>query len=174
MDIIRNICVASLICTLSLSGLAQNDEAVLFTVEDIEVSLLEFKYIYEKNNRDGADYSEPSLTEYLDLYAKFKLKVKLGKDLQMDTIKALQVELEGYRKQLAKSYLNDKEVTEKLTKEAYERMKEDVHVSHILFRVGKNLAQEDEQVIEEKAQLALGRIRAGESFEAVAADVTEH
>lgn len=173
MNIVRKICVAGLICALSVSTHAQNDEEILFTVEDIDISLLEFKYIYEKNNREGADYSEASLTEYLDLYAKFKLKVKLGKDLQMDTIKALQTELDGYRKQLAKSYLNDKEVTEKLTREAYERMKEDVHLSHILFRVGNNVSEKDELIIRENAQLALNRIRAGESFEAVAVEMTE-
>ncbi|RLD18274.1 MAG: hypothetical protein DRI69_10610 [Bacteroidetes bacterium] len=173
MNIVRKICLAGFVCTLSMSGIAQKDDAVLFTVEDIEVSLLEFKYIYEKNNRDGADYSEPSLTEYLDLYARFKLKVKLGKDLQMDTIRALQVELEGYRKQLAKSYLNDKEVTEKLTREAYERMQEDVHVSHILFRVGKKTSEEDEQMILGNAQRAYERIQAGESFETIAEELTE-
>jgi len=171
--IVKKIYFASLICALSLSVFAQNDDAVLFTVEDIEVSLLEFKYIYEKNNREGADYSEPSLTEYLDLYAKFKLKVKLGQDLQMDTIQALKDELDGYRKQLAKSYLNDKEVTEKLTKEAYERMQEDVHVSHILFKAGKNISHEDESRLDAKAQLVLARIRAGESFEMLTKEFTE-
>jgi peptidyl-prolyl cis-trans isomerase SurA len=173
MHIVMKIWFAFLICAHSLLVIAQNDEAILFTVEDIDVSLQEFKYIYEKNNRDGADYSEPSLTEYLDLYAKFKLKVKLGKDLQMDTIVALQTELEGYRKQLAKSYLKDKNVTEKLTREAYERMKEDVHISHILFRVGKNASVGDERQVKEKAQQVLGRIRAGESFEALAEELSE-
>lgn len=168
MHNVKHYFLLSFLFTLSLSINAQDDDAVLFTVEDIEVSLQEFKYIYEKNNREGADYSEPSLDEYLDLYAKFKLKVKLGQDLQLDTIKALQIELEGYRKQLAKSYLNDKEVTEKLTREAYERMKEDVHISHILFRLGKNASDQDERVVIANAQRVLELIRNGESFEKMA------
>ena len=173
MDVFRKICLGGLVIILSLTASAQNDDAVLFTVEDIDVSLLEFRYIYEKNNREGADYSEKSLSEYLDLYAKFKLKVKLAKDLRMDTIKALHIELEGYRKQLAKSYLNDKEVTEKLTREAYERMKQDVHVSHILFRLGNNASAKDELVVKGNAEKALTRIKAGESYEALVSELSE-
>ena len=39
-----------------------------------------------------------------------------------------------YRKQLAKPYLQDLEYKDNLIQEAYERMKLDVHVSHILLR----------------------------------------
>ena len=47
------------------------------------------------------------------LYVKFKLKVQRAKEMKLDTIPVLQQELAGYRKQLANSYLVDKEVTER-------------------------------------------------------------
>jgi len=110
---------------------AQDNDPVLFTVADDEVRVSEFMYIYEKNNADKADYSKESLEEYLELYKKFKLKVKRARDMGLDTIKTLQNELAGYRKQLAKSYLKDKELSERLINEVIERMKQDVQVEHI-------------------------------------------
>ena len=82
---------------------AQSGDATLMKVGKTDVKVSEFKYIYEKNNGAGADYSQKSLMEYLDLYTKFKLKVEKAKQLQLDTISALQTELAGYRKQLASS-----------------------------------------------------------------------
>ncbi|MFK7934547.1 MAG: peptidylprolyl isomerase [Saprospiraceae bacterium] len=121
---------------------AQNDP-VLFTVDDVPVHVSEFKYIYDKTNGAKADYSQASLEEYLDLYEKFKLKVRRAKDMQLDTIPTLQKELEGYRKQLADSYLIDREVTDRLIKEAYERQSQDVDISHILFALAPNATPAD-------------------------------
>ena len=53
---------------------AQTDDTVLMTVADKDVTVGEFRYIYEKNNGDGANYSSISLNEYIDLYIKFKLR----------------------------------------------------------------------------------------------------
>lgn len=113
-------------------------DPVLFTVAGKPVHLSEFNYIYTKTNGSKADFSRASVEEYLDLYTKFKMKVARAKEMQLDTIPSLQEELAGYRRQLADSYLTDKEVTEKLIKEAYDRMQKDVSVSHILVRVERN------------------------------------
>lgn len=69
------------------------------------------------------------------LYVNFKLKVKKAKELKLDTTPAFKKEMAGYREQLAKSYLVDKEVSEKLLNEAYERMGKDLKVSHIMISV---------------------------------------
>ena len=98
---------------------AQTDDTVLMTVADKDVTVGEFRYIYEKNNGDGANYSPKSLNEYIDLYIKFKLKVAEAKAMGLDTISVLNKELDGYRKQLTDSYIMDKEVIKALTKELY-------------------------------------------------------
>ena len=118
---------------------AQTTEPILFTVDGQPVAASEFTYIYGKNNRNDADFSERSLREYLDLYIKFKLKVREAYAMRLDTITQLKNELDGYRKQLADSYLADKEITEKLVREAYDRMQEDVRVAHILVRTNPNV-----------------------------------
>ena len=117
--------------TTSTSG----DDPVLFTVDGTPVNVSEFKYIYTKTNADKADFSKASVDEYLDLYKKFKLKVARAREMQLDTIPALISELGGYRRQLADSYLIDKEVTNKLVSELYERTKQDVDISHIMVSI---------------------------------------
>ena len=98
---------------------SQSGDPVLFTIDGQSVQASEFSYIYAKNNRDDADFTEKSLREYLDLYTKFKLKVREAYAMGLDTLPQLQTELAGYRKQLADSYLTDKEITDRLVTEAY-------------------------------------------------------
>lgn len=147
---------------------AQNDNATLFTVSGKPVSASEFKYIYNKTNGDKADFSQKSLEDYLDLYIKFKRKVARAREMQLDTIPALQSELAGYRQQLANSYLVDKEVTEQLVKEAHSRMQKDIEVAHILVKLDKNASAKDTLEAYKKALDIKARIDKGDFFENVA------
>lgn len=144
---------------------AQADDDVLFTVEDSPVYVGEFKYIYEKTNQGDADYSKESLEEYLELYKKFKLKVQRAKDIQLDTITSLKRELEGYRKQLANSYLIDKEVTERLMKEVYNRGKMDVNISHIMVQIPKESTPQDTLAKFNKIMDIWKQLQGGKRFE---------
>ncbi len=106
----------------------------IFTYGNDKVSKEEFLRNYEKNTLNKKpDFSEPALKEYLNLYSLFKMKVKEAELQQIDTMPAIQRELDNYRTQLSKNYLTDKQITAKLVKEAYERSKEDRHVAHILL-----------------------------------------
>lgn len=147
---------------------AQTDDPVLFTVEDTPVNQSEFEYIYNKNNGSKADYSQESLEEYLDLYTKFKLKVQRAKDLKLDTIPSLKRELEGYRRQLANSYLTDKEVSDRLSREVYNRMKEDVEVAHILISLPKNTSEAQRADAMKRIKSIKDYIAKGASFEEMA------
>ena len=140
---IRNILIISALFLITQSY-AQVNDPILFSVNETPVRVSEFNYIYQKNNGERADYSEQSLREYLDLYIKFKVKVEKARQLEYDTIQSLQVELDGYRKQLANAYLVDKEVSKDLVDEAYERKLQDVHVSHILVAVPEKVNKERE------------------------------
>ncbi len=162
--------LASLLSLGHMNG--QSDDPVLFTIDGKSVNTSEFSYIYEKNNREDADYSEASLDEYLDLYTKFKLKVREAYAMQLDTIPQLQAELAGYRKQLANSYLTDKEITERLVEEAFERMESDVHVSHILVK-RNTMDPADTLKAYQKIQAAYQRLMNGESWNTVVSDVSE-
>jgi peptidyl-prolyl cis-trans isomerase SurA len=117
------------------SGLAQT----LFTYGKYPVSKQDFLKVYEKNSiNKKPDMSETALREYLDLYSLFRMKVKEAELQKIDTVSSIQHELDNYRKQLAKNYLTDEQVTNKLVREAYDRMKEDVSISHILILTSPN------------------------------------
>ena len=146
-----------------------DSDPVLFSVEGNPVQLSEFEYIYSKTNGDKATFSEKSLQEYLDLYIKFKLKVQRAKEMQLDTIPVLQKELEGYRQQLANSYLVDKEVTERLVKEAYDRSQKDIDISHIMVVVRPNASPKDTLAAFEKVKSIKAQLDAGGDFAKLAA-----
>ncbi|HMO40426.1 MAG TPA: peptidylprolyl isomerase [Saprospiraceae bacterium] len=154
----------------------QQQDPVLFTVGDTPVHLSEFTYIYSKTNGQNADFSQKSLEEYLDLYVRFKLKVKEARQMQVDTIPSLKAELAGYRKQLADSYLIDREVTDKLVRELYERAKEDVDVSHIFVQIGEvgiNPMPEDSAAAYAKITAIRKRLDQGETFEKLVQELSE-
>ena len=116
---------------------------------------------YQKNKLDSdtLEFSQ-SFNEYLDLYIKFKLKVIDAKSMGLDTFPSFKRELEGYRKQLVKPYLTDTEVSKMLLEEAYDRLKEEVSVSHILLQT--NTGDDDE--VFERANMIKKRLDNGEDF----------
>lgn len=149
------------------------DDPVLFTVAQTPVRVSEFLQIYTKSNQQKADFSEASLREYLDLYVKFKLKVQKAREMRLDTVAAFRSELEGYRRQLAAAYLVDREVTEKLIREAYEHMKQDVEVSHILILCEKSAPPADTLAAFRRANALLQKALAGADFAQLARDSSE-
>jgi peptidyl-prolyl cis-trans isomerase SurA len=127
---------------LSSNLFAQEKDPVLLTVDGQSISLSEFEAVYKKNNRDEV-VDQKDLEEYLELYINFRLKVREAESLGLDTLRKFIEELKGYQKQLAKPYLTDKSVTEKLIKEAYDRSLKDVRASHILLKVGPDALPKD-------------------------------
>jgi peptidyl-prolyl cis-trans isomerase SurA len=168
----RKISLFLLIAVTSFLAKAQDNDPILLTIKDKDVLLSEFNAIFKKNNTKDTKITEESVKEYLDLYIKFKLKVTEAEELGFDTTDAFVKELEGYRKQLVQPYLSDREVTESLIKEAYERMKFDVNASHILFNVGPDALPKDTLAAYNKALKARARIMKGESFEKVAEELS--
>ena len=130
-------------CFVTITAFAQNNSQMLLTVENEKITVDDFLKVYNKNNNAANAIDPKSVEEYLELFINFKLKVKEAEALGMDTAKDFIRELRGYRTQLAKPYLTDQEMTDELIKEAYERMKTDVHTSHILVRVGLNALPAD-------------------------------
>jgi peptidyl-prolyl cis-trans isomerase SurA len=134
-----------LVLTLLTTGLVTSGWAqTLFTYGTNPVTKQEFLRNYQKNAQNKKpDLSEPALKEYLDLYSLFRMKVREAEILKLDTLESIQRELDNYRKQLAKNYLTDEEVTNRLFREAYDRMKDERHVAHILISAPPNMGASD-------------------------------
>ncbi|MCP4439178.1 MAG: peptidyl-prolyl cis-trans isomerase [Aureispira sp.] len=152
--------VLSIVCIGYFAAQAQDDDPVLFKVKDKEVRVSEFTYIYTKTNGSKADFSEKSLKEYLDLYVDFKLQVAKGVDMKLHESPEVIREQNQYKSQLSTTYLTDREITEKLVKEAYERGKEDRRFSHILIAVPKNASEEEKRDAYKRAQNVKSQVTA--------------
>jgi peptidyl-prolyl cis-trans isomerase SurA len=154
------------------TAIGQDKDPVLMKIGEEKVLLSEFKTVYEKNN-SNTQVAKSSPEEYLDLYVKFKLKVKQAMDLQMDTLPTFVQELSGYRKQLAQPYLTDEKTKDRLKKETYERLQQEVRASHILIRVDETASAADTLKAYKKAQEARNKVLGGSDFTAVAKEYSE-
>lgn len=170
----KQLLAAALFVFVASNMVFAQDDAVLFTVQNTPVRVSEFRYIYSKTNQDKADFSKASLDEYLDLYIKFKLKVQKAREMRLDTVEALRTELEGYRRQLANSYLIDREVTDKLIRETHERMLQDADISHIFVTCDRNAKAADTLTAYNRAMDILKTAQApGADFSKIAAEKSE-
>jgi peptidyl-prolyl cis-trans isomerase SurA len=155
------------------SGLkAQDKESVLLTIGDKPVYASEFVRILNKNKANLAN-QKTDLKESLDLFINFKLKVREAEAQGLDTAKQFIKELATQRAQLAKPYLLDKQITEDLVKEAYERSKFEVRASHILVGVKLDAPPGDTLLAYKKAMTVRERLVNGEKFEDVAKEVSD-
>jgi len=165
-------CAVVLLAGLALGTSAQNgaSDPILMTVDGGSVTRGEFEAIYKKNNKD-APVTREALDEYLELFINYKLKVREAEVLGMDTIQKFRNELEGYRKQLARPYLIDRELNETLMREAYDRMQQEVRAGHILVQVQPDASPEDTLSAWKRINALRDRVVKGEDFATVAKGV---
>lgn len=160
---------AAILFGLNASMLAQvNNDPVILKIANEPISKSEFERVFKKNNSKETSFDKKAVNEYLQLYINYKLKVREALELGMDTAKSFNDELAGYRKQLAQPYLVDKQVSEKLLREAYEHMKTDVRASHILLKCDQNALPSDTMAAYNKAMKVRAEVMKGGDFAAIA------
>ena len=163
----NHLLVAAALLMAGCTATKKNDskEPAIATLGAEPISTSEFQYVYEKNNAGNEDaYTRESVTDYLNLYTNFKLKVKEAESRGLDTTTAFKRELEGYKEQLAQPYLSEKSVTDQLVKQAYDRLGQEVNASHILFSLQPDAAPEDTLAAYNKAIEVRQRALNGEDF----------
>ena len=156
---------------LASSIIAQDNDPTIMTINGKEIKKSEFDYIYNKNKQQQLE--QKSLDEYLEMFKDYKLKVIEAEANGIDTTKAFISELQGYRNQIAQGYLVDQEADEKLAREAYNRLQENVEVAHILFAVDENNPDKTEAKAYEKAIALKKQIDAGADFTDMAKKYSE-
>lgn len=104
----------------------------LFTCDGRDVSKEDFLKAYNKNNT-GEKTTERSYRDYLELYIRFKLKVRAAYDMLLDTLPGQRAELQNFRNQVADSYLKDEASLDKLVNEVFTRGQKDIHLAHIFI-----------------------------------------
>ncbi len=113
----------------------KSTEPVLMTVNGKNVPVSEFVYLYEKNNQQQAE--PQTLDQYVDMFVNYKLKVADAEAAGIDTTEAFQNEYVGYCNDLAKPYLTDSTVIEKLRNDMYARLGTSRKVHHIIVNPGR-------------------------------------
>lgn len=132
-----------------------------FTTDD-------FFQSFTKNQLSVDSAQRTDVKQYFDLYTNLKLKVLAAEAEGRDTTEAFREEMNTYRKQLAQSYLTDKVLVEALAAEAYQRMQEEVNVSHILIPVAEDALPTDTLAAYQSAQALRQRALSGGDFATLA------
>lgn len=144
----------SLAIALSAAGMLLakgSSEPVLMTIKGKPVTLSEFEYLYHKNN--SQQVAPQSIEDYLQMFITYKQKVADAEAAGIDQSQAFRNEFDGYRRELAEPYLRVQEVEDSILTSLYDRMKEDVDVSHIM------VASRAPQVDPEEQRTRLDSIR---------------
>src|SRR5580700_2561066 len=144
----------------------------LFTVDGTPTSKEEFLKAFSKNNT-GIVPTEKSYRDYLELYIRYKLKVKAAYTAQLDTLPAQRTELQNFRSQVADTYMKDQESMDRLIREVSVRGQKDIRLAHIYFALPKNVTPADTLRAYEKAMTVYNELKKGKKFGELAAAVSD-
>ena len=131
------------------------DSKTLMTIGNQNISVKEFLRVYNKNINLVQDQNQKDIDYYINLYSKYKLKLIEAKELGYDLKDSYKKEFTSYKNQLSNAYTTDKEVTESLVKEAYNRTANEIKAQHILVRFQDN---QDSLLAYEKIQSLRSRL----------------
>ncbi len=171
------ISIACLLAIVCFSGFSQRSKSTkaqtLFSVGDKSVTTDEFMYLYKKNHTGKEDFSQQKITEYLELFINFKLKVQEASNRGIDTTAAFVKEYNSYKEELKKPYLPESKLIDSLVKITYARLQEEVRVSHILIGVKPDALPADTLQAYNKTLEIKQRAITGEDFGSLAALYSE-
>ena len=132
-----------------------------------KITLDEFEYAYAKNVGGWEAAEKDSFQQYKDfmeLYIRFRMKLRNAIVRGFDTDQALDKELADYQKQVGKSYIIEKYIIQPGLEKLYAKRKEELRVSHIMIKPG----EAGQDAAREKANALLDSITGGVSFEEIA------
>jgi peptidyl-prolyl cis-trans isomerase SurA len=161
---LKRVLLFSLLILLFSAGLSAQ---ALFTVDGAPVGKEEFLKAFSKNN-NGVVPTEKAYRDYLELYIRYKLKVKAAYAAQLDTLPAQRTELQNFRTQVADSYMKDQESMDRLVREVAVRGQKDIHLAHIFIALPKNATPADTLKAYDKAMAAYAELKKGKKFGEVA------
>ncbi|MCF8242372.1 MAG: peptidylprolyl isomerase [Melioribacteraceae bacterium] len=165
------IVVSSLLLIYACSPEAS--KIIVANYNDESITVEEFEKAYVKNVGDEEKAMQDSLSDYerfLDLYVNFKMKLKDAEVRGYDKSEELQDEMIDYQKNVGVPYFIEKELVDPGVRDLYDRRKNEIRVSHIMIRTDNKPDKEARDL----AKSLLKRINAGESFEKLAYENTEH
>ena len=171
--------IVFLVLTCSITTFGQKTTKVtkplsLFTVGSKTVYTDEFTYLYTKNHPSKPeDFTDEKINEYLNLYINFKLKIAEAQHRGMDTTASFTKEFNSYKDELKKPYLAETNELDKLTKETYANLTEEIKVSHILINLKPDVTPADTLAAFQKITDIRSKAVSGEDFGKLAREFSE-
>lgn len=159
------------ITALLLGSIAMSaqDDPVIMTINGEDIYRSEFEYSYNKNNSEGV-IDKKSITEYVDLFINYKLKVVAAVDAHLDTLPSFRKEFAMYRnQQIIPSFATD-EAMEEQARKIYENTKASVGSeglilpSHIMLSMSPNATQKDQDKTKQRIDSIYNALLGGADF----------
>ncbi len=132
--------------------------------------------VFEKDYRrllESDSIRSDNKQKFLSAYIDYQLKILAAEADQIPTSPGFQDEYQSFRKELASPYLIDNVKVEALVREAYERLKFEKQVAHILVRLPANPSPSDTLIAYQKITNIQKKLQAGEDFAATAKKFSE-
>lgn len=165
------VCLLAFLSATTVFAQSKKDE--LLTIDGSPVYVKEFNRVYKKNLDLVQDESQKDVDGYLELFIDYKLKVAEARAQGLDQDQSYVRELSQYRDQLSRQYLAKDQITDELSKEAYERGKEEINASHILILVDFDAMPQDTLAAYNKLKKIRERALKGEDFTELAKKYSE-
>jgi len=118
-----------LIVLVFLSNYSTYSQTVVGEFGNYKITLDEFEKAYTKNVGSWENAKDDSFHQYVDfmeLYIKFRMKLRNAVVRGFDKNPALDQELRDYQEQVGKSYIIEKNIIQPGVKDLYEKRKEEL------------------------------------------------
>ncbi|MDD5362557.1 MAG: peptidylprolyl isomerase [Ignavibacteria bacterium] len=170
--------VISIVSTIFFAyGCNNKNKTVVAEVGNDKVLMYEFENQFLKilgNNLDSAKKTTlEQRKDFLDLMIKLRLKVLDATEKGYLESQEIKTDLDNYKKNYISAFLIDRKVVDPQIKELYERKKFEVRASHILINLPQTATPEDSIKAYQKAQTVIDRLKNGENFGTVAAEMSD-
>ena len=161
------------------SAFAQKEDPVVMTINGQPIHRSEFEYSYNKNNSEGV-IDKKSVSEYVDLFINYKLKVMAAKDAKLDTASAFNKEFATYRdQQVRPAMINDADV-EKRALEIYREAQMRVNANgglvkpcHILIGLRQTATLDQKKMAQQRADSIYNALIKGADFAGLAKKISD-
>lgn len=176
--------VAAALCAAHCSlfsghAVAQSqDDPVIMVVNGQNVLRSEFEYSYNKNNSEGV-IDKKSVSEYVDLFVNYKLKVAAALDAKYDTLTSFKEEFAQYRdQQVMPAMVTDADMLQE-AHNIYDNTVKNIgpdgliQTAHILLRLDQKATDAELAAAKVRIDSIYNALKAGADFAELAKKVSQ-
>ncbi len=160
--------ISGLVLGISFFGMAQNP----IQLGPKKISADRFAADYKRLVESDSVRSD-NKAKFLNDYIDYQYKILGAEQSGILTSPGFQEEYQSFRKELASPYLIDNEKVDQLVREAYQRMKDEKQVAHILVKLGVNPSPGDTLIAHQKIENIYKKLKLGEDFSTMAVKYSE-